>query len=80
MKHHTLKIKPEYLTEICLGNKTFEIRLNDRDYEVGDEVTLTEIPVSEYIYPRSFTAKIGYITNFEQKPGYVVFSLLKLER
>lgn len=80
MKHHKLKIKPEYLTEIILGNKTFEIRLNDRDYEVGDKVTLTEIPVSEYIYPRSFTAKIGYITNFEQKPGYVVFSLLKLER
>ncbi len=76
MKHHKLKIKPEYLTEIFLGNKTFEIRLNDRDYKVGDEVTLTEIPVGDIYTPRSFTAKIGYITNFEQKPGYVVFSLM----
>ncbi len=76
MKHHKLKIKPEYLSEILCGNKTFEIRLNDRDYEPGDKVTLTEIPASDIYHPRSFTCQIGYVTDFEQKPGYVVFSLV----
>ena len=36
MKLHELKIKYEYLVEIALGNKTFELRKNDRGYQVGD--------------------------------------------
>lgn len=36
MKVHELKIKYEYLVDIVLGNKTFELRKNDRNYQVGD--------------------------------------------
>ena len=36
MKIHELKIKEEYFEEILKGNKTFELRKNDRNYEVGD--------------------------------------------
>lgn len=39
---HTLKIFPEYFDAIILGTKTFEIRKNDRDYQVGDELILKE--------------------------------------
>lgn len=36
MKLHELKIKHEYLEAVSLGIKTFELRKNDRDYQVGD--------------------------------------------
>ena len=36
MKLHELKIKHKYLVEVDCGNKTFELRKNDRDYQVGD--------------------------------------------
>lgn len=36
MKLHELKIKYEYLKEVQSGRKTFELRKNDRDYQVGD--------------------------------------------
>lgn len=36
MKLHNLKIKWEYSQALSSGNKTFEIRKNDRDFQVGD--------------------------------------------
>ena len=36
MKLHELKILAEYYTEVLTGKKTFELRKNDRDYQVGD--------------------------------------------
>jgi len=39
---HKLKILPEYFKAVVEGNKTFEIRKNDRDYKVGDTLILKE--------------------------------------
>ena len=39
---HELKILPEYFDAICLDNKTFEIRKNDRNFHVGDWLLLKE--------------------------------------
>jgi len=36
MTVHDLKIYPEYWEDIATGKKTFEVRKNDRDYQVGD--------------------------------------------
>jgi len=36
MAEHKLKIKNEYWEKVQNGTKTFEIRKNDRDYQVGD--------------------------------------------
>lgn len=42
MKAHDLKIKPCFFREVINGKKTFEIRYDDRDYEVGDVLILRE--------------------------------------
>ncbi|HDZ5415947.1 TPA: DUF3850 domain-containing protein [Vibrio harveyi] len=67
MKVHQAKIKPEYLNAIIDGKKTFEIRKNDSDYRVGDWVRLSD-------GARFIVVRITYLTDFEQKEGYVVFS------
>lgn len=41
MKLHTLKILPKYYVALVNGEKTFELRKNDRDYQVGDLITFT---------------------------------------
>ena len=42
MKTIEKKVWPEYFEEILLGNKTFELRLNDFDVEEGDILILEE--------------------------------------
>lgn len=75
MKIHQLKLLNEYAGEKLKGRKPFEIRLNDRDFSVGDLVTYTcpnnplyDISLRKKVY------RIDYITDYEQKEGYVVFS------
>lgn len=41
-KTHELKIYPKYFEEILDGKKTFEIRKDDRDFQVGDSIVLKE--------------------------------------
>ena len=48
MTHH-VKITPIHYEEIASGRKNFEIRLNDRDYKVGDIVELQEFLGKERI-------------------------------
>jgi hypothetical protein len=44
--NHALKADPKPFNEVIAGTKTFEIRLNDRDYKVGDIITGTETKYS----------------------------------
>lgn len=79
MKHHDLKTWPTFMDRIESGDKRFEIRENDRDFQAGDTVTLNEFnPEKNEYLPRNYTFRIGYVTAFEQKPGFVVFSLVDL--
>jgi len=39
---HELKILPQYFEAVEKGEKTFELRLNDRGYQVGDMLYLRE--------------------------------------
>lgn len=41
MKLHELKIKRKYFEEIIAKHKPFELRKNDRDFQVGDLVNFT---------------------------------------
>ena len=74
IKIHNLKIRAEYALPKLKGNKMFEIRKNDRNYEVGDIVLYNVIDDVEL--NRQFVSKfykITYITNYAQQDGYVVF-------
>jgi len=42
MTRHELKIWPEYFEAIWEYKKTFELRVNDRNYQVGDLLHLRE--------------------------------------
>jgi len=42
MKAHYLKTVQPYFSEVEKGNKKFEVRENDRNFQVGDEVYLQE--------------------------------------
>lgn len=69
MKHHNLKIRNGFYSAKLNGNKLFEIRENDRDFKVGDTVSYTSINGNLY----DGIWKITYVTDFQQKPNYVVF-------
>lgn len=39
---HNLKILPEYFSAVACGAKTFEVRKDDRQFDVGDVLKLQE--------------------------------------
>ncbi len=41
-QYHVLKCISEYYTAIALGDKMFEVRKDDRGYEIGDWIWLVE--------------------------------------
>lgn len=42
MTHHFLKTAPNFFEHVWSGEKTFEVRLDDRGYQKGDTVELAE--------------------------------------
>lgn len=71
---HGVKILPEYFAAVADGRKPFEIRKADRDYRVGDGLLLKEWTGSEFT-GRALPRVITYISEFQQKPGYVVLGM-----
>lgn len=79
-KPHELKTVSPYFEAVRDGKKTFEIRKNDRDFSMGDIVILRHFEKDgTYSNCPLIIKQIGFITDYEQKPGYVVFSLLDLK-
>ncbi len=80
MTTHTLKILPQYFEPVLDGSKTFEIRLDDRGFQKGDAIMLRETDDFGTKHTgRTIIAVIGYVSTYEQKPGFVVFSLLDVK-
>ncbi|MEJ9303083.1 DUF3850 domain-containing protein [Priestia megaterium] len=72
---HNLKINKEFFGPVLDQIKTFEIRKNDRNFRVGDKVTLNEWDNEKKRYTgRRTNIEIIYMTDYEQKDNYVVFS------
>ncbi len=69
-KHHDLKEAPQYFGLVCAGIKNFEIRKNDRDYQIGDTVKFHEYDKTEEKYTgrKSRTVTICYV--LEDVPEY----------
>lgn len=85
---HDIKLHKRYFDEVASGNKTFEIRENDRDYQRGDKVLLLEYDPYETkpmpgdrkgLTGRKISAKIGFVSTYEQQPNFVVLSLLDIK-
>lgn len=77
---HELKTRHEFFKVAWAGNKPFEIRRNDRNFDVHDEVVLQEIDDDGELTGREIHGFISYITKFEQQEGYVVFSYSESSR
>lgn len=77
---HALKIEPNYYEDIKSGNKSFEVRKNDRDFRTGDYIVLNELSDTRDEYTgRSILMKITSIVNDERfcKEGYIIMGLSK---
>lgn len=78
-KIHSLKVWPEYFSAVASGEKTFEVRRNDRDFQGGDIVHLNEWDPATHRYSgRMLFFTIGYVLReeFGLQPGYCAFSIL----
>ena len=71
MKFHELKILHKYLLDVDLGNKTFELRKNDRDYQVGDLIRFIDIREDDS------TAKNQIEPNIDENTLYRITYVLK---
>lgn len=80
---HALKIEQQYFEEVAAGRKTFELRVNDREYEAGDFLALNEIQADKTVpgrlayTGRSCLVEVDYILQDEQylQPGYVCMAI-----
>ena len=77
---HGLKIRPKYFDAVRSGEKTFELRQNDRDFRVGDYLALNEWDGESYT-GRTELVKVTYMLNPNDfmtcRGGYVVMSIEK---
>jgi hypothetical protein len=59
---HELKIWPACFSAVEAGIKSFDVRQNDRDFQVGDVLLLREYePESEQYSGRTTTRRISYL-------------------
>ena len=76
---HCLKTWPRYFNDIKTGLKTFELRRNDRDYQVGDILKLREWDQTAQDYTGEIIKKeITYILeggNFGLATGFCIMSI-----
>ena len=86
MATHALKTWPEYFEHLLYGLKTFELRKDDRGFQIGDKLLLQEYDPhgQEYsgreiektiIHLLRHRPKAGCAAEFGLSPGYVILSL-----
>lgn len=75
-QHHYIKILPQYYKAVKRGDKTFEVRKNDRNYQTHDVLHLQEWLNGEYT-GRVIVAEVTYLLNDANfcKEGYVIMSI-----
>ena len=76
---HELKCWPEYFKEVKKGNKTFEVRKNDRNYRRRDILHLNEYDpeLKTFTGDKVYTS-VNYVLYggaFGIQDGYVVMSI-----
>lgn len=89
MKTHTLKLNIKFCDAIFNGEKTFEVRYNDRNFQKGDHIKFIPVddngeplchygkPLHHYISDKEY--KITYVLKgWGLKDGYVALSIREL--
>ena len=76
---HELKLRKEFFDYVRFGVKKFEIRKDDRGFNVGDTLVLKEIDEAGNETGRYLLRKVVYIYRGEFcLPGYCVMSISAL--
>lgn len=82
MKNHELKCWPEFWKYMLTGEKSFEVRKNDRNFQVWDRLILKEWnPESEQYTGNIIVREISYVLHGGQlgiEDGYCVLGLRKI--
>jgi hypothetical protein len=80
---HCLKCWPEYFAAIDNGDKTFELRKDDRDYRVGDYLQLYEWhPCTEQYTGKTMLLEVTYVltaSQFGLAPGHACMAIKVIE-
>jgi len=76
---HALKTWPEFFAAIESGKKKFDLRKDDRPFEIGDKIILQEFDPAFKLYSgKEIEKNITYILRgpiFGLKRGYCILSL-----
>lgn len=73
-----VKVLPEFYEELRMHRKTFEIRKDDRDYQVGDILVLREWNGKEYTGSKTKREITYILRNAEEyglKEGFCILAL-----
>jgi hypothetical protein len=77
-KEHDLKTWPEFFRHVWTGDKSFEMRENDRDFQAGDTLLLREWSKEKGYSGRSIRAEVTYLLGGRWpglEKGYVVMAI-----
>lgn len=84
MATHNLKTWPAYFAAIDRGEKTFEVRINDRGFARGDRLVLVEYDLdADDVTGRQMYCEVTYLLDdpdFGVRPGYVVMAIVVRRR
>jgi len=87
IRTHELKTVEPFFSDVFNGNKTAEIRMNDRDYRRGDLLILKQYfkhrgHATGYFTGRYVGAKVTHVLKNDNylQPGYVMLSFEVLSK
>jgi hypothetical protein len=82
MKTHILKLNEQFCEQVNCGIKTFEIRNNDRNFHVGDQIRFHAVHNGKE-YPNRINVSKYLITyvlsGWGLQPGYVALGIKKMK-
>jgi len=72
---HELKSIPPFFQAVLDGTKTFEVRREDRGFNLSDTLWLREFDHDTGYSGRELRVSVRYLSSFHQQPGYVVLGI-----
>jgi len=82
MTVHKIKLQKEFAIAVLIGDKTFEVRYNDRGYQKGDQIVFDvrdgSFPINHPLNDKTY--EITYVLNgWGIKEDYVVFGIREVK-